>query len=576
MLGPRARSRLSLTVSFVVLSCAQIRAVRAQTPPGSDAETIHGTVLNKLTHQPIERALVYSPDNRFATMTDGRGRFAFEIPAEKPPANGDQLSAQGSVAYAGPNRPYMLMARKPGFFTMEDQDGQLSPGQKELTLYLVPEGLITGHVSLAAPDKITVQLYRRQIQEGLARWMPVKTVQTKSDGEFRLSGLTPGAYKLFTLELLDRDPLTFNPGGQLYGYAPLYYPSANNFAAAQTIDLPAGGTFQANLSPTRREYYPVEIGVLNMPISRGVQVQVFAAGQAGPGYSLGYNAQKGTIEGTLPNGTYEVEVSSFSAPAVSGTANISVSGGPAKGQTLMLLPNASVPVKLTEAFTSVEANSSQGGFGNVSNQETNFDGDGQHRGRYVQVMLEPADESGRRQRVSLRPPTTPEDESLVLENVRPGQYWVRVEPSRGYAASLSASDVNLFDHPLVVAAGASPPAIEVVMRDDGAQIEGRVERAANGAGPAASPLQMSAHIYLVPLPGSTGQFRELWSSPDGKVFAQQVPPGEYRVLAFEHPQRELEYRSEEAMHKFESKGQLIRLLAGQKEELRLQLITEAD
>ena len=571
MLGPRALSRLLLTVSFLVLSCGEMRSLKAQTTPASESETIQGTVLNRLTHQPIERALVYSPDNHFATMSDGRGRFAFEIPADRPPTNGVALSAQGSVASSGPNRPYLLMARKPGFLLMENsQDGQLSPGQKELTLYLVPEGFITGHVSLAAPEKITVQLCRRQVQEGRTRWIQVKTVQTRSDGEFRFAELAPGAYKLFTLENLDRDPLTFNPGGQLYGYPPLYYPSANNFATAETIDLPAGGTFQANLSPTRREYYPVEIGVLNMPNGAGVQVQVSAAGQGGPGYSLGYNGQKQTIQGTLPNGAYTVEVSSFGPAPVSGVTNITVSGGPARGETLMLVPNVSIPVKLTEAFTSVEANRSEGlgGIGTI-------DAGGYHRGRYMQVMLEPADEFGQGQGLSLRPQTGPEDESLVLENVRTGRYWVRVDSSRGYAASLRGSDVNLFSHPLVVAAGASPPAIEVVMRDDGAKIEGQVERLANGGVSPASP-QISAHVYLVPLPGSSGQFREIWSSPDGRFSAEQVPPGEYRVLAFEHPQAELEYRNEEAMRKFESKGQLIRLLPGQKQELRLQLLTEAD
>lgn len=576
MLGPRGRSLLLFTTECLIVSFWGMRALKAQSAPASETEKIQGAVLNRLTHEPIERALVYSPDNRFATMTDGRGRFAFEIPREVP-ANGVTVSRQGPIAYGGPNRPYSLMARKPGFLTMDNpQDGQLNPDQKELTLYLVPEGFIVGHVSLATPERITVQLCRRQMQDGRAQWIQMKTVSTRSDGTFRFADLAPGAYKLFTLEFMDRDPLTFNPRGQLYGYPPVYYPSANNFATAETIDLPEGGTFHAKLSPARREYYPVEIGVLNLPNGVPVQVRVGVAGQEGPGYSLGYNMAKQTIEGTLPNGTYTVEVSSFGPATVSGTANITVGGGPAKGQSLMLVPNPSVAVKLTEAFTSAEANSSQPGFGVISSQTTNFNGDGQHRGRYVQVMLEPADEFGQGRGASLRPQSGPEDESPVIENIQPGQYWVRVDSSRGYAASVSSGGVNLLTHPLVVAAGASAPAIELVMRDDGAQIEGTVEGVGGDIGSAANASQKPAHVYIIPLADSSGQFREIWSSPDGKFSAQQIFPGEYRVLAFERPQSELEYRNEQAMRKWESKGQLIRLLPGQKEQLRLHRITEAD
>src|SRR6266702_7803844 len=54
----------------------------ATTYPGP--ESVHGTVINSRTHEPIARALVYTPDNRYATMTDERGHFDFKFPtAEK-------------------------------------------------------------------------------------------------------------------------------------------------------------------------------------------------------------------------------------------------------------------------------------------------------------------------------------------------------------------------------------------------------------------------------------------------------------------------------------------------------------
>src|ERR1700676_989788 len=42
--------------------------------------TIRGTVINRMPREPIGRALVYSPDNRFARITDGEGHFEYPIP----------------------------------------------------------------------------------------------------------------------------------------------------------------------------------------------------------------------------------------------------------------------------------------------------------------------------------------------------------------------------------------------------------------------------------------------------------------------------------------------------------------
>jgi len=73
-------------------------------------------------------------------------------------------------------------------------------------------------------------------------------VATNSNGEFRFAELRPGTYKVLTREWMDNDPEASVPGGQLYGYPPVYYASASDFAAASTIQLTAGQTFQADMS----------------------------------------------------------------------------------------------------------------------------------------------------------------------------------------------------------------------------------------------------------------------------------------------------------------------------------------
>jgi len=121
------------------------------------------------------------------------------------------------------------------------------------------------------------------------------------------------------------------------------------------------------------------------------------------------------------------------------------------------------------------------------------------------------------------------------------------------------------------------------LRDDGAQIEGIIENAPMVPSPLQPTTtsffyssQIPPHIYLFPLPESSGQFREVWASPDGRFSSQQIPPGDYRILAFDRPQRELEYRNEEAMRNYHAHEQVMRLVAGQKQQLRLHMIAGSD
>jgi hypothetical protein len=202
-------------------------------------------------------------------------------------------------------------------------------------------------------------------------------------------------------------------------------------------------------------------------------------------------------------------------------------------------------------------------------------------------MLEPADDAEGGV-ASLRGPTKPGDESLVVENARPGRYWVRVMSSRGYVASVRSGNIDLQHQPLVVGSGGSISPIEITMRDDTGQIEGTVEgiippapllssysdvgalafRAAPGPGP--------ARLYCIPLPDSSGQITEVGVSSDGSFTSPPMPPGAYRLLAFDRQQSELEYRNPDAMANYDGKGPVVRLVAGQTEHVRLQLIPTSE
>lgn len=593
------------TILLFSLIVACLTAAAQSTSDKTDTDTIHGIVINSVTQEPIARALVSSPDNRFATLTNSEGRFEFSVPkVDSAPESGSDSTTPVSdqIQSAIPNRPYMLMARKPGFLTDAKSQAQNLQNEalKDFTLTLTPESLIVGTVTLPTsepPDNIMLQVYRRQVQDGRAHWFPVGGAQSTSDGQFRFADLPAGTYKLLTHELLDRDPLTVDPltiprsndpRGQLFGYPPVYYQSAPDFGSAATIQLATGQTQTVNLSLVKLPYYRVKVPVINAP-DNGIAVSVYAHGRKGPGFSLGYNNADHAIEGMLPDGTYTIEASRFGPDGVTGLQTISIKGASIDGPSMTLVSNTSIPVIVKEEFTSAD---NQGSVTwSINGHSTVIKGPR----RYLSVTLEPADDFRAGPQVSLRDPRR-SDDALVIEGAPAGSYWVRVNSSRGYPASIRSGNLDLQHQPLVVGAGGTASPIEITMRDDTAEISGTVEGVpspaqgpvsaggAAGAGGASgdargwtfyAPLggQAAAHIYCIPLADSSGQFTEFWVTPDGSFVSQGLAPGAYRLLAFDREQHELEYRNPEALRTYDSKGPVVRVAGGQKEHVQLQLIS---
>ena len=587
-------SRLSCAIA-IGLGLLLPATVSAQS---SEQAGFRGVVINSATREPIPHALVVSNDNRFATLTDDQGRFAFadtrtELSAQSEsdssprPAEG-QSGRTGKVQYAAV--PHMLFARKPGF--LPDNSGSAvhwdtGAQTKEVTLMLVPEARIVGKITAPdtdVPDRVQLQLYRRLVQGGRARWVFAKNAHSRVNGEFRFAELPAGTYKLFSAELMDRDSQTFSSRGQLYGYPPVYYPSASGFDSAAEIRVSPGEVATASLLVTRQPNYNVRVPIINAPPDVGFSVNVFPLGHRGPGYSLAYSTRERVIRGMLPSGTYAIEATSYGQDnAVSAaTGNITVRGGPVIGPPVALTVAGSIQVLVKEEFTSPDRTTVDPLISSSAGRRIEVKGPR----RYLNVALEPGDDFSPGRRAGLRDPKG-DDQSLVLENVPPGQYWVRVTTIRGYVASIRSGATDLLQQPLVVSAAGANLSIEITVRDETGEIEGSIEGITGpetpgfgitdgnfGAGVSLTGTPMPAHVYCVPLPDGGGSFSEALVSPNGSFQSPPLAPGTYRVLAFDRPQTELEYGNAEAMRAYETKGQVVRLAAGQKESVRLQLIRE--
>lgn len=558
----------------------------------NNTDTIRGVVINSVTREPIGRALVSSPDNRFAALTNSEGRFEFTLTKDSS-ANAAGSDANqpgdGGIQPGDYDRPYALMARKPGFLAEPNlQANNLQSGApRDLTLVLTPEAVIAGTVTLPtsdAPDNIVLQLFRKQVQDGRGRWVPAGGQTSMSDGEFRFADLQAGTYKLLTQELLDRDPLTSDPRdvdpfaadarGLMFGYPPVYYQSASDFASASPIQLAAGETQTVNLTLVKQPYYRVKVPVV-VPDgggSEGLSLTVYANGHKGPGFALGYDQLHHAIEGLLPSGTYTIEAASFQPSGAAAMETITVKGAPGNASmrespSMVLVPNGLIAVNVKEEFT--------------SSNRTGYSGTQIVKGprRYLTINLEPAEDFGTGRNASLRNPTAPGAEALFIEGAPPGSYWVQVYSSRGYPATIRSGNLDLLHQPLVVGVGGSASPIEITMRDDMAQLSGMVAGvtpalegvAANNA--TYYPSAGEGHVYCIPLSDSPGQFTDIWVHPDGSFDSAELAPGTYRLLAFDRAQLELEYRNPEAMQAYDSSGTVVRLAGGQKERVTLQLIS---
>jgi hypothetical protein len=542
---------------------------------------VHGLVLNKVTKEPIGRALVTTVGDEYAVMTDDRGQFEMKI-AERVD-RGQGAGFMGSLPVAGSGGMVAIsrlgtagafQAKKPGF--LENRYPAIGRSEEkstemEATIYLEPEALIVGRVTVPGSEgdvRIGCELYRHQAVEGRERWQSPANFTTWGSGEFRFSGLEAGTYRLITHEEIDRDSLV-GPGVPMFGYPPVYYPNATDFSMATPIVVKAGETAQVNVAVARRQYYPVRIPVRNAPLA-GANLTVHPMGHWGPGWSLGYNPMQRVIEGMLPDGNYTVELETYGEMTSTGVANFVVNGAALEGTPLYLAQDASVTVNVRTEFQSVRNGESQ------ELAET------LQRERLVNlvVMLRPLEEFGSTGRdVSARPVEGTDNRKLTIANVRPGRYRVVAQTINGYVASAQSGGIDLLKQPLLVGIGGAVPPIEITLRDDGAEVSGTVEGVTGVQGNwqlGGMNIQQYCRVFLVPIGRGMWQEPPWYRTLDGKFTVSNVPPGEYLVVAYEEYQRDLNlpFGDEEFVKGLEGTGQRIHVETGQKvANVRVKVVT---
>jgi carboxypeptidase family protein len=493
------RRTLLFWFSFSVAS-AQVGLVQRE-PHGPDVprHTIGGTVINRVTGQPIARALVeLDAQPHQYVLTDSTGAFRFEGVAE------------GSVA---------LAAAKPDFFKPTELPGSRDPPSNlridadvdGIVLKLVPQAVITGRVSSIQGlpiEDFPIHLYRRNTVDGQAEWRFVASPSSSEEGEFEVTGLMPGSFCLSAGPEIWRPRA---PGIKHLGYPQVFYPNRPDFSACNLIVLSEGQQVETDLLLNQEPLFEVSGRVVGVPGT--IEVKIELVSSSGVPLPLAEpHPERHEFSGYLAAGRYTLRASAeVDAQFLQATVPLNIASD-STGIKVVLGPQMSIPV-------SVRAESAE------ENRRLNS--------QRAWVRLSPTANSLSPHTFEAGRVANREQTAMEIVGVEPGRYSVEISSYSGYAKAATSGSTDLLLEDLLVPASGRVDPIEIVLADDGGEVGGRVELI---------PHEGGASVLLVPERGRAEDIKTAATQSTGEFHFEQVRPGDYSLLAIDRVD-DLEYKT---------------------------------
>jgi hypothetical protein len=474
-------------------------------PADGDTYTLRGTVVNSEDGNPIHTALVQLKMGKTRTVLTGAdGTFEFA-----------GLAAGDAV----------VSVRKPGYFSPQELHpesvGELKvhvrDGVDAVSLRLIPEGIITGRVVGEGGDPVeglAVQLRPVKMSlDKVAAPSALPETRTNELGEYRMAEIKPGSYYVILL------PLHSNDDGNVFwakrklprGYPTYFYPGVRDFASATPLRVTPGKQSRVDWRVERVPYYQISGQV--RALENGTVVMVYLnAPQSGTSVAVvAANPATGNfLIGGVPSGDYVVNA--FSAKGgngmsiESGAAAISVKEN-LTGVNIVLSASTPAPVRLKTEFTHEVADSGGQGITPEGFYFARLDGP---PGVFWQIAI-------------VRKEPRKGEVSYAVE-LGPGTYRFQIPTiENAYLASATSGERNLLKEDLVVAQGGSAEAIELVVRDDAASVEGVAVLEGK---------QAQGRALLVPEGASRGTTSAAVDS-DGKFSMKGLAPGRYSIVVLD-------------------------------------------
>ena len=533
---------------------------------GTDAATftLTGTVINSVTGEPISRALVQVDGPQIRNLSGiTRVRMA-ELDA-MPGVPVTLTDRDGHFKFEGlPRSSARIVAKKPGFFNpFELGEGwltgatEVNPELPAVTLKLIPEAVITGQITNEKGEPlegVEVRISAFLGVNGRKQLVQPKTARTDEDGVFRAAELPPGTYYVATAVYANR----FGFGAPKTAYPVTYYPGVSEFAEATPVPLAAGERAKLDLSVKERPVVKIAGVVTGYPSGEGVNLQFL--NQSGDTISLDeqFDTQTGKFEGhVVASGLCTIKADVGSEGPLPQRLRAQLTFDPASTKPLQVhvVPAASIPVVVRTERAKPEPQSA----GRVLLSLTG-------NAMPASIVLHAAD--FRQSEAGTVAEPAPDGASLVLRNVDPGRYRVDVRPNglggSWYVSAVEYGGTNLLQEDLTVTPG-QISTLEVVLRDDGAVLQGSVRSGETGTRAAVLVVPDSAPLDpKMAVAGDNGVFRI-----DG------LAPGDYKVFAFDRLDG-LEYANGAALEQYASKAVQVSLRANDNATVTVDVIPRGE
>jgi hypothetical protein len=488
---------------------------------------LRGRVINSATGEPVGRALVEVPaSGQKAQFTGADGAFVF---TGLPPGN------------------YWPSATKPGFFDDAELERPartplLSSGQSEpITLKLIPEATIFGEVKdeNGVPlEGVAVRAQQWRVPNGEKELVPVGNARTDDQGSFRLAELRPGRYYLSF-------PSTNNGGWSTTyrltskkqeeeGYGAQFYPGVPDLESARVIEIQAGAQVHIAQTLSRQRLFQVSGVLRGADPANGFSLTLTdsAGDVVQKGVRLDPKTGQFQISG-VPRGAYLLQATANRRTRLRNTP-----GGLLAVADEDLPPlTATVPLRLASDVSGLVVVLGSGISVDVHVRDEVSDIGGPNGVHPVSLQMSP--QGFPRSPSWITVPRLPEDRRTPtrFEGLAPGVYSVSATPhGPWYIASMRCGSADLLRDDLTLTTGAPPP-IEVVLRDDGAQMAVKVVK--NG-----QPVTAGVLLFSPDYPRRSQFFGRTSLLPVGNL-----APGRYYAIALRGAEN-LEFRNPAVMERY--------------------------
>ena len=486
------RSRRSAPWRLAATVWLLVSAIRA-----ADPGTVDGLVRNSVTGLPVNDAVVRlifngSGQRGYVGTSDATGAFHF--------------------ANVEPG-PYRITLERTGF-TATDEMVTVNSGQdvRGVQLDAAPLAVITGRVLDSDGTPVPgaeVQAIGCQWILGKRLFVESTSAQADETGQFRLSGIEPGRYRLFAAAPND-NPLRFSisegPGKPEYHLASSYYPAGQDLDGASPLDLSAGqelGGIELKLPLLQSFHIRGRAAVSGQSLGEPDFLNATRMDNGRPTFwfaGCGILKRDGSFDcaGLVP-GVYVLSVNRFNE-MLTESVTVPVSKSDVNGVLLAKLR----PAKLLVRFT--------------------FAGDPapKHAEPVLELHRDPAGAAAYAGQFWSQPHGTSQpDGTLLFENLAPGRYVPLLPPnSELYVQAVAFNGQDLPDGELDlppnsagqldVTLAAATGSVAGIARDAG---KGRAVLVAENAGPGNSPVRLAG------------------IDPDGRFSLPNLPPGRYLLFA---------------------------------------------